>query len=465
METFDLTVIGAGPGGYPCAIRAAQLGARVAIVEREFLGGTCLNWGCIPTKTLIAGAHLLEKVRHAAGLGLVVEGASADYGKMFAHKNKVVGQLRTGVGALLKGNGVTVFQGQAAFAGRNRIRVTAADGSEQTLESARTVVATGSTSAVPGFLPRHERVVESRAFLDLEKLPKSLLVLGGGYIGCELAALAAGLGVKVTLVELLDDILLLLDDDLRKEVRRHMEKNLGIRILTGKALEKIEADARGVRGAVGDETVEAEMLLAAVGRQPVTDGLNLEAAGLTADEKGYVRVDEYGRTPVATVWAVGDVNGGMQLAHAATSQGVIVAENAITGTLRKQERLVPAVIFTSPEVALAGITEREAKEKGLEVKVGKFSFRALGRAMAAGATDGFVKWIADAKTDQLLGAAVVGEGATDLISEAALAIRSELTAEELGRTIHPHPTFGEIWMEAAHAVHGTCVHAPPARRK
>ncbi|HZP60652.1 MAG TPA: dihydrolipoyl dehydrogenase [Opitutaceae bacterium] len=459
METFDVIVIGAGPGGYPAAIRAAQLGARVAIVEKEKLGGTCLNWGCIPTKALIGAAETFEKIKHAGKLGIIVTGASVDYAAMSGHKNGVVQQLREGIDSLLKANGVTQFAGMASFVDRTTLEV---NGTR--LGAKKIIIATGSTSAMPGFLPKHPRVVESRAFLDLQKLPATLIVLGGGFIGCELACMAAMLGVKVTVVELLEDILLALDADVRREVRAHMEKNLGIRVLTGKGLDKISADDKAARGQVGDETLTADILLCAIGRKPVTDGLKLENAGLKTNERGYIETDDYGRTKVATIFAIGDVTGKIQLAHYATAQGLTAAENAVQPKPHRHDTIVPNVIFTAPEIGTVGLSEADAKKQNRTVKTGKFRFAGLGKALAVGETAGFVKWIADAATDQLLGAAVVGPHATDLIAEAAAAIRAELTVAELGRTIHAHPTFSESWMEAAHAVHGECVHAPPKRK-
>ncbi len=464
METFDVVVIGAGPGGYPAAIRAAQLGASVAIIERGHLGGTCLNCGCIPTKALIAAAELYGRIKHAEALGIVVNQAAVDYPRMVAHKDQLITKLRGGIQQLLKANNVRAFGGTASFRDRHTINIDA-DGDTTTIRADKTIIATGSTSTVPGFLPPHARVVESRGYLERTDLPQSLLVLGGGYIGCELACMAAQCGVPVTIVELLEDILLLLDPDVRRDVRTHMEKELGIRILTGQALEDVQADDRGVRGRCGDETLEADLLLASIGRQPVTDGLALENAGLSPDEKGYVAADDYGRTSVATIYAIGDVTGKVQLAHYATAQGIAAATNACGKQLEKHDTLVPGVIFTTPEIGLVGITETEAKEQGREVKTGKFRFAGLGRAMAVNETTGGVKWIADARTDQLLGAAVVGAHATELIAEAGVAIRAEMTAAELGRTIHAHPTFGEAWMEAAHALHGEAIHAPPRKRK
>jgi dihydrolipoamide dehydrogenase len=479
MEQFDVTVIGAGPGGYPAAIRAAQLGAKVALIEKEQLGGTCLNWGCIPTKTLIASADLYHRARTGAALGVAAEKTGFDYGRMIRRKDEVVATLQGGVGQLCKANGVTVYNGRASFVSRNRLRIDRAAGASAPrgagraeppaaveIGSKKVIIATGSTSTMPGFLPQSANVVESRAFLDRTMLPDSMLVLGGGVIGCEFACMAARLGVAVTLVELLEDILLVCDADVIRAVRRRMENELGIRILTGRPMERIRAGQHGVAGAVGGAEIEAELLLAAVGRSPVTDGLALERAGLSTDARGYLPVDAAMQTRTAGVYAVGDVTAGStQLAHAATAQGMTAAENAVRGGRAPAETLVPACIFTAPEIGAVGVTEKGARERGLRVTVGTFMLAGLGKAMAAGETDGFVKWIADADTDQLLGAHAVGAHATEWIAEAAVAIRAELTAEELGRAIHCHPTFGEAWMEAAHAVHGTCIHQPPKRKR
>ncbi len=463
METFDVIVIGAGPGGYPAAIRAAQLGKKTAIVEREYIGGTCLNVGCIPTKTLIASAECFQQVKNAKEMGVTVEKVKRDYKVMMQRKKDVVATLSGGVSQLLKANGVTLYNGSASFESSKQLAIESDEGTQR-IKADKIIIATGSTSTMPGFIPKHKRIVDSRAFLDLKTLPKKLIVLGGGYIGCELACMAAMLGVKVTIVELLDDVLLLLDKDVRRVVANHMTEKLGIEIMTGTAMEKIKADAKSARGKVGKTTVSADMLLVSVGRSPVTDGLNLERAGLATNKRGFIDVDEFNRTSVAGIYAIGDINGIMMLAHAATSQAMIAADHACGAKPIANETLIPGVIFTAPEVALVGLTEAEAAEKGINIATGKYFFRGLGKALAANDTEGFVKWIADADTDQLLGAQAVGPHATDLISEACLAIRAELTAEELGNTVHAHPTFAEIWMEAAHALHGRAIHAPPVRR-
>jgi dihydrolipoamide dehydrogenase len=463
MEKSDIVVIGAGPGGYPAAIRAAQRGRSVAIVEREQLGGTCLNWGCIPTKLFISATELYHSMLQAEKFGIRAQSLTLDYAELARHKDRVIGKLRSGVGQLLKANNVKVFNGSASFQNPESVIVTAPGVEPVELAAGKFIIATGSTSLVPDSFPKHERIIESRAFLDLTALPVQILVVGGGYIGCELASMAAQLGSKVTIVEMLEDILLAFDPDVRREVRRYMESVLGIRILTGHPLSEVQAGASGVSGLCGENRIETELAIVAVGRHPVTEGMALENAGLSTNARGYIEVNEFGQTRVPTIYAIGDVNGGAQLAHAATSQGIIAAETACGNTPGAFETLIPGVVFTSPEVGIVGLSEQEARRKGLAVRVGKFPFAALGRSIATSNAVGFAKWIADEKTDVLLGAAVVGTHATELIAEATLAIRSKLKASELGATIHAHPTFGEVWMEAAHAVHGMAIHAPPVK--
>lgn len=464
MEKHDLIVIGAGPGGYPAAIRAAQLGASVAIVEKDRMGGTCLNRGCIPTKTLLASAALYRHARAGTGMGLTgADGLGFDYATMARRKDAVVDKLRGGIGALLKANGVAVVTGTASFTGRGEVSVRGADG-ERRLAAAKFIIATGSEPAVPGFVPKTGPVHTSTSLLELTALPESLLVLGGGYIGCELACLAAALGVKVTVVEMLEDVLMLLDRDVRAEVRRGM-KSLGIEILTGSPLENIRADGGGVSGSAGGKELKAAALLVSVGRRPMTGDLGLERIGLAPNERGFLAVDAQLRTAAPGVFAVGDVNGIVQLAHAATSQGLAAAQNAAGGGQLVAEALIPACIFTMPEVASVGLTETEAAARGRAVKKAKFPFAACGKALAGGETGGFVKLLADGGTGQLLGAAAVGPHATDLIAEAALAIRGELTARELGAAVHAHPTLAEVWMECAHIMEGHPVHSAPVKLK
>jgi dihydrolipoamide dehydrogenase len=431
-------------------------------VEREFLGGTCLNWGCIPSKTFIHASSLFAQMKSAGNLGLKAEKLSFDYAAMAERKDQVVRTLRNGIKQLLAANGVKVLEGTASFESRNRIVVSSKKGNV-VVGAEKSIIATGAASSMPAFLPRHERVVDSRMFLDLKSAPARAMVLGGGIIGCEFASMMAQLGVQVTIVEILEDILAVLDADVRRELRRSMEKKSGIRVLTGRGLENIEVKGNLVRGTVGGEVLEADLLLAALGRKPVTQELQLENAGLKVNAQGFIETDEYCRTQAATVYAIGDVTGGPQLAHYATSQGLVAAENACTRRLRQSETCIPYCIFTAPEVGAAGLTEQEARQKGLEIKTGRFNFAALGKALAIDRPEGFVKWVADPKTGQLLGAQAVGEHTTELIAEATTAIRAELTVTDLARTIHAHPTLSEAWMESAHVLLGEAIHAVSKR--
>ncbi len=459
MYDFDVIVIGAGPGGYPAAIRAAQLGKKTAIIEREAFGGTCLNWGCIPTKTLIASSERYHQATHSEAFGVTAKSVAFDYAKMAARKAEIVSKLSGGVQLLLRSNGVEMITGEARFEGPNRLSVIQPEGATRWLSATSIIIAAGSDSAMPGFLPKDKRVMDSRAFLALTELPKNLLILGGGVIGCEFACMAASLGTKVTVVEMLEDIVVVLDRDVRRVLRKRMEA-LGVAILTGAPLTNIEVKKDKVSGTYKDQTVEGDILLVAVGRKPNTAALDLARAGVHADERGTIPVDTQGRTNIASVFAVGDlVTGSIQLAHAATQQGVAAAE-AAAGLKSKVEKVCPSCIFTSPEIGLAGLTETKAQQLGIAVKTAVFPFSVLGKAMAAGETEGFVKWIADPVTGQVLGAQAIGCHATDLISEAAIAIRNELTLEEVGNTIHCHPTMSEAWMEAAHAFHNACIHLP-----
>ena len=460
---FDIIVIGAGPGGYPAAIKAAKLGAKTAIIEREWLGGTCLNCGCIPTKTLIAGAEAYQNILHADSLGIKVSKPEIDYPAMKKRKDGVVDTLKGGINSLLNAHGIQIYTGTGSFKDANTVEINSSDGKTETITAKNIIIATGSTSTVPNFIPSSDRIVESRAFLDLDNLPNSLLVLGGGYIGCELACMAAGLGVKVTVVELLDDVLMLLDKDIRQVVKKYMKDSLNVTFLTGHAMKDIEASDKKVTASAGEEKLEADMLLVSVGRSPVTDGLNVNAAGINIDEHGFINTDELSRTNISHIYCIGDVSGRMQLAHAATSQAIYAVEHILNNEEKIEEVVIPGVIFTTPEVGLVGMTEQEAKEAKISYNVGKHYFRGLGKALASNETLGFVKIIAEKESDRLIGAQCAGPHATDLISEMVLAIREEITAEELGNTVHGHPTFAEIWMEAAHALHKSCIHAPPSK--
>ncbi len=465
MQEFDVLVIGGGPGGYVAAIRAAKNGAKTALIERKEFGGTCLNIGCIPTKTLIAGVDVYHKARHAMEFGVKITGEiSPDWNAMLARKDSVIKTLRGGIGSLLKAAGVTVFKGHGAFENRNTVKVLDAEGkTAEEIKAGKIIIASGSESLVPGFIPRGKRVITSTELLSIPEIPKSLLILGGGVIGCEFACLFAELGTKVTIVEMLESIMPAIDRETSKVVAAQMEK-MGVTIMNGKPLSDIKADAKGVSGKVGDLTVSADYLLVSIGRKPALEGMNIQAGGVKTNERGWIPVDASCRTNVPGIFAIGDATGSWQLAHAASAMGVVAADAACGKKNTFDGHLVPGCIFTAPEIGSVGMSEEQCKKEGIEYRVGKFPFAALGKAMAINETVGYCKILADAKTDQVLGVHIVGPHATDLIAEACPALHLEITAKELGKAIHAHPTLGEAMMEAAHAVHGESAHIPSKRK-
>lgn len=465
MQEFDVLVIGGGPGGYVAAIRAAKNGAKTALVERKEFGGTCLNIGCIPTKTLIAGVDVYHKARHAMEFGVKISGEiSPDWEAMLARKDSVIKTLRGGIGSLLKAAGVTVFKGHGAFTGRKTVKVVDGEGGEvEEITANKIIIASGSETLVPGFIPKGKRVITSTELLSIPEIPKSLLILGGGVIGCEFACLFAELGTKVTIVEMLDSIMPNIDRETSRVVAAQMQK-MGIEIMNGKPLGDLKADDKGVSGKVGDLTVSADYLLVSIGRKPALEGMNLAASGVKTNERGWIPVDSSCRTNVPGIFAIGDATGSWQLAHAASAMGVVAADVACGKKNAFDGSLVPGCIFTSPEIGSVGKSQEQCDKEGIETRVGKFPFAALGKAMAINETTGFCKIIADAKTDQILGVHIVGPHATDLIAEACPALHLEITAKELGKAIHAHPTLGEAMMEAAHAVHGESAHIPSKRR-
>jgi len=458
MKKFDVTVIGAGPGGYVAAIKAAQLGEKVAIIEKDVNGGTCLNRGCIPTKALVASADAYQRANDAGEFGVIVKKVSFDWGKITDRKDGVVKKLRNGIGALLKSNKIEIIKGNAKLISRNKIEISSGQINE-TIESKKIILATGSEPAKPGFFPFDgKKVLDSTDLLKITKLPKSIIIVGGGVIGCEFANILNIFGVKVTVVEMLDRLLPIEDKDISTAVTKKF-KDSGIDVRTGVAIENVKITANGVGGKIEGKPISAEIMLVGVGRSLNTKNIGLETVGVKLDKIGAVIVNERMQTSVANIYAIGDVTNKMQLAHVASAQGIVAAINAAGGMEKMDYRVVPNCIFTIPEIGTVGMTEAEAKKAG-EIKVGKFYYAGLGKALAAGEPEGFYKIIADAKTDEILGAQVYGAHATDIIAEAAIAMKLESTAEELGKTIHAHPTLAEGMMEAAHALHGECIHMP-----
>ncbi|CAB1130249.1 branched-chain alpha-keto acid dehydrogenase E3 subunit (dihydrolipoamide dehydrogenase) [Candidatus Hydrogenisulfobacillus filiaventi] len=464
-EHFDLTVLGGGTGGYVAAIRAAQLGMHVALVEQEKVGGTCLHRGCIPTKALLHTAELLHDIRHGADFGLKADNVAVDYPRALARKAQVVGQLYRGVQYLMKKNAITVVAGRGRLDGPGRV-VVEAEGQVTTVESTDILIATGSQPrALPGIPFDSRRVMNSDFVLDRPDLPASVLVIGGGAIGAEFASMYNDFGVEVTLVEMLPHILPADDEEIAGVLTRLFRRR-GIRVLTGARLDldhvTIDPD-QGVRARIttaeGPVEVAAETMLVAIGRVPQSTGIGLESAGVEVDERGFIRVDDLYRTNVPHISAIGDVIGGYLLAHVAAHEGIIAVE-AMAG--RDPERLspsrVPRVTYTRPEVAAVGLTAAEAEAAGRRVKVGTFPLRANGRSLILGEADGMVKMVADAETGEMLGAHLIGPHAGELISETALARFLEATAWEVGESVHPHPTVSEVLHEVGLAVDGHAIH-------
>jgi len=456
----EALVIGAGPGGYVAGIRLGQLKKKAMVVERDKPGGICLNVGCIPSKALINAAKTYDKLRHGADIGILADNFRLDMPKMQSWKGEVVSKLTSGVKTLLKANGCDYRTGTARLTSRNTVELTEASG-KVTIQADNIVVATGSRPIeIPGFKFDGNRIVDSTGALAFDAVPERFVVIGGGYIGIEIGTLYAKLGSKVTVVEALPAILPGNDPDIVQVVARKLKK-LGVEVMTGaKAKSWSEQGGRAavVLDAGGkDVTVEADKVLVAVGRRPNWENLGLEEVGVKV-ERGFVTVDKRLRTNVPGIYAIGDVAGQPMLAHKASREAEVVAEVIAGHKTEFDVRVIPAVIFSDPEVASAGITADEAKQRGRDVKVGKFPFSVLGRAIANADTDGFVKVVIDAGTKEVLGIHVVGNGASDIIAEAALAIEMGALADDLSLTIHAHPTLPEAIMEAAKASLGEAIH-------
>src|SRR5438270_367706 len=457
---FDVVVIGGGPGGYVAALRAAQLGARTAIVEKDRMGGTCLVRGCIPTKALLQSSELYTLAKDGVSFGVVADKIGFDWSKAQTRKGAVVDQLVKGVEGLLKAGGVSSYKGSARLTGKGRVAV-----SGDQLQAKDIIIATGSAVArIP--LPGAELTIDSDQILELKEVPRRLAVIGGGVVGMEFAAMFAALGSKVTVLEMLPQVLAMVDADLVNVYTKHLA-GLGGEIHTDSKVSEVvkQNGALQVRFSTGAEggAVDADQVLLAVGRVPYTQGLDAEKAGVKLD-RGRVVVDDHLRTTADGVWAIGDVIGGIMLAHVASYEGVCAVEK-ITGHADRvpDYRAAPNCVYTDPEIAHVGLGEKEAKDKGIAVKVGKFPFAAAGRALTLGQTEGFVKVIADAESGKLLGAHIIGPRATDLIAEATLAIQNGLTLEQIDLTIHAHPTLPESLMEAALAAQGRAIHIPNKR--
>jgi len=461
LREADIVVIGGGPGGYVCAIRASQLGLKTILVEKARLGGECVTAGCIPSKSIISVAKAYDKVREGAQFGIRVEGLSIDFAALQAWKDGVVRSLETGIATLCQGYKVEVIKGEAELAGASKVLVKTELGTEE-LSAKNIVIATGSsTVSLPGLEFDGKTVVSSREALELRGLPSRMLIVGGGYIGLEIAGMYQRLGSKVTVVELMDQLLPGTELDLVRYVQKSLERRGAAVHLRSKVV-SLEKSGEGARATVetpqGRIAVEADVVLVSVGRRPVTRNLNLEKLGIEVDPKGYIKTDQQMRTSVRNVFAIGDVRGMPLLAHKAQKEGIVAAESAAGLPTVAEWKAVPWAIFTDPEISGVGLTEKQAVEAGRQVKRSRFSFAALGRAKAAGETEGFVRIVSDASTRVVLGVQIVGPEASDLISEASLAIEMGATTEDLALTIHPHPTLPEALMEAAEGAGGKSIH-------
>lgn len=464
IKNYDVIVLGAGPGGYVSAIRASQLGMKAAIIDKQWLGGVCLNVGCIPSKSLLRNADLAHTLRERTKeFGISFDNLQLDYAEAVKRSRKVSKRLTTGVGSLMKKNNIDVFMGEGRLVAKNQLSVKAEDGSEQVLEGKNIIIATGATPfSIPGIEVDGEKVLTYQEAILQEKRPETVVIIGAGAIGMEFATIWSSYGTKVTLVEMLPRVLPLADAEVSDEVARGFKK-AGIEILTGHKVLGVDKTETGVQVRVsseaGEKTIEAEQALMAIGFKPNSKNLGLEEVGVAISNRGFIEIDERMATNVEGIWAVGDVTGKLMLAHVASAMGIICAENiAGVGTVTLDYRMMPSATYCHPQSAWFGYTEEQAKEAGYTIKVGKFPFMPNGKALGLGDYAGFVKIITDEKYGEILGAHMVGPEVTELLPELTLAQRMELTTAEIARNVHAHPTLSEVIMEAAEAAQGHAIH-------
>lgn len=459
---MKIIVIGAGPGGYVAAIRAAQMGADVTVVETDEVGGTCLNRGCIPTKALLASTEALSKIKKAADYGLEISGeVTAKLDKIMARKDKVVATQVKGIRGLFKSWGVKLLEGRGRLIPGKKVELTLKNGEIQELEADAIIVATGSRPAqIPIFPFDGEKIISSDEALSLQSVPKSLLIVGAGVIGCEFAFIYKELGTDVTMVEMMPRAVFTEDPEISEILERELKKKK-IKLLKNIKTEKVEVTENGVKAFLSDgKTIEGEKMLVSIGRAVNSENLGLAEVGVKPGGRGEIPVDDRMKTNMDDIYAIGDVTGNIMLAHVASKQGLVAIDNIMGHDAKMTYDVVPAAIFTHPEIGSVGLREHQCKEKGINVKIGRFQFRALGKAHAMGEIAGMIKVIAEAATDKILGVHIIGPHASDLVHEAALAMKMGVTAKQIAETIHAHPTLAEGVMEACEDVHGMAVHMP-----
>lgn len=457
---FDIAILGSGPGGYPAAIRAAQLGKSVALIEAQEIGGTCLNRGCIPSKALIACAERFKQIKEAKEFGIDVKDVSFDYAFMVKRKDQIVSKIRKSLEGLITSNGVKIIRGYGKLLSQKEIDVQGKDSC--IIEADKIIIASGSEPRdIPAFPFDHEKILDSTSLLNLTKLPKKIAIIGGGIIGCEFASLFSTFGVEVCIIEMLPSILPMECETVSSFLAKTFQKK-GIKIFANAKVERIEKTTSGIKVfGLNLEEIEAEIALVAVGRSMNVKNIGLETAGVKVLPSNLIEVNEYMQTTQPNIYAIGDLASTWWLAHVATHQGLVAADNACGHKTRMNYAAVPSVIFTDPEIGTVGLSVKKAKESGHDISIGNFPFQALGKSQAMNQTDGFAQVITDKKTGQILGAQVVGHEASALIAELALAINNELTIECITETIHAHPTISEAWLEASLIAQGMPVHFPP----
>lgn len=462
MSTFDVIVLGSGPGGYVTAIRASQLGLKTAIIEKESLGGVCLNWGCIPTKALLKSAQVFEYLKHAGDYGLKADGVDKDFDAVVKRSRSVAGGMSKGVQFLMKKNKIEVLNGFGTLKPGKKVSVKAEDGTETEYSADHIIIATGARSRELPSLPQDgKKIIGYRKAMTLEKQPKKLVVVGSGAIGIEFAYFYNAMGTDVTVVEYLPNIVPVEDEDISKQLERSFKK-AGIKIMTSSEVTHVDTSGEGVKVNIkkqnGAEIIEADMVLSAVGIKSNIENIGLEEVGIATD-KDKILVNDFYQTNITGYYAIGDVTPGQALAHVASAEGILCVEKIAgmhTETLDYGN--IPGCTYCSPEIASVGLTEKQAREKGLDIKVGKFPFSASGKAQASGTSEGFVKVIFDAKYGEWLGCHMIGAGVTDMIAEAVLARKLETTGHEVLKTVHPHPTMSEAVMEAVADAYGEVIH-------